>query len=157
MAWFESIPIHQERLPITPKQIKSLAEASKEIANRLSLSLPHERLREVLSALRFPSLSARLEKAIFTIRTSYGDDIVGADLLENCLIAKKIRDNAAHGNVPTDPVALRKMVDVIQSLELVCALSMLLQLKSDRNSIYDARRHSLLTHYWNKKFRERNS
>ncbi|WP_208346332.1 hypothetical protein, partial [Aetokthonos hydrillicola] len=100
MAWFESLPLYQQRLKISSKQIDKLAERSKRAARELGISTTEQRLRETLSALRYPSLASRIERAIKKLRVRFGKEIVGSDLIELCLTGIKIRNHAAHGNTP---------------------------------------------------------
>lgn len=148
MAWFESIPTNIQGPKITNSQIEKLAAAARRRAGELEVSITTQRLREVLRMVKYLPLHERIERAIKMIKNKFGAEYVKATLLEDCVSAIKIRNSAAHGSSP-GRVSGREWFNMVHALELVCALSMLLDLKVQKKTLKLVNRHPLMSYQWN--------
>jgi hypothetical protein len=127
-AWFEAIPLYQERSGILRPQIAKLATAAYREAQEQSIEIDKNRLREVLSELKHRPLKERMALAVGRVRARFGCGVVPPEIDTDCREAVRLRNLAAHGRLTTDDFDFPSFVRAIDAAQMVCFLSMLVDL-----------------------------
>ncbi|TIN09391.1 hypothetical protein [Mesorhizobium sp.] len=134
MAWFESIPTYQVDSGITDAQLKDVRKAARQESCIKALGISDKRLSEVVNSLKQIPLVERFEKAIADILNQFGDDILPETIIGDCKLAKRFRDEAAHGarDRSTDP---REYFIAMAAVETVAYLATMRELGISKDII----------------------
>ncbi len=125
MAWFEAIPTYKMDDLVSRRGIEKLYEQVRAMSEFETLSIPNDRLKQVLGEMRRLPLNERIEKAYQDISRALGDRYFLSSFIDDCKLAKKIRDNAAHGNPPdleNDFGTLLRASSAIETLALFATI-----------------------------------
>lgn len=125
MAWFESLPDFQGHASFSNRKLSVLKEAVSNLLEFKELGISKERLA-ILGELRRPLLVDRIERAFRSMRSKYSKDIFSSELLDFCKLAKKYRDEAAHGGAGDSVDEFHKLImasTAIETLTFACTLA----------------------------------
>lgn len=86
--------------------------------------------------VRLP-LAERFNQAIKDVRTTFGEDVLGADIEQDCGVAIKLRNDAAHGSYSAIEENFREFVIATSAVETLAILATLRELGVDRERIRD--------------------
>ncbi len=133
-AWFESIPDYLFEDCVTKGQLDKLRPKIRELDEFKSLNVSNEHLSGVLSALQRRPLSERINTAIADLRQILGGDLVPSTLEQDCKLAKKLRDEAAHGAQDTLSDNFSRYVLAISAIETLAFLATIRNLTEGINT-----------------------
>jgi hypothetical protein len=128
-AWFEAIPPYKEESGISRSEIDKLAKAAGQKARELSIGVDTSRIKEVLGELKRVPLKKRMTLAVGRVRARFGGSVIPAEVDRDCLEAVRLRNLAAHGSLATNDFDFPSFARAIDAVQMVCFLSMLLDLE----------------------------
>lgn len=137
MAWFESIPDYKLDSGLTKAALTRFKKDARNLPSFEKLGVSSERLSQVLNELVRLPLAERFNLAIRDVRTTFGEDVVGADIEQDCELAIKLRNDAAHGSHSGIEDNFLEFVIATSAVETVAILATLRELGIDRVRIRD--------------------
>ncbi|WMT87807.1 hypothetical protein NO932_04170 [Pelagibacterium sp. 26DY04] len=137
MAWFESIPDYKLDSGLTQTALTRFRRDARNLDSFERLGVPSERLSQVLNELVRLPLAERFNQAIRDVRTTFGEDVLGASIEQDCRLAIKLRNDAAHGSHGAIEENFREFVIATSAVETLAVLATLRELGVDRKRIRD--------------------
>jgi hypothetical protein len=133
-AWFESIPDYLVDECVTDKQLRKLRPKIKQLPEFASLNISDKHLADACSGLKRRPLSERMDSAVSDLRKMLGLDLVPTTLETDCKLAKRLRDEAAHGLPDSSDGDFLRYVVATSAIETLAFLATLRRLTLDRET-----------------------
>jgi hypothetical protein len=137
MAWFESIPDYKLDSGLNKSAFRRFKQDACDLGSFEKLGVPSSRLSQVLQELIRLPLAERFQRAIVDVRATFGDDVLGASIEQDCQLAIKLRNDAAHGSHSVIEENFREFVIATSAVETVATLATLRELGIDCKRIRD--------------------
>ena len=137
MAWFESIPDYKLDSGLTQAALTRFKRDARKLPSFEELGVPSERLSQVLKELVRLPLAERFNRAIKDVGTTFGEDVLGAGIEQDCGAAIKLRNDAAHGSHSPIEENFREFFIATSAVETLAILATLRELGVDRKRIRD--------------------
>lgn len=137
MAWFESIPDYKLDSGLTKWALVNFRRAARQLHSFKELNIEPARLSEVLNALFCLPLAERFNRAIKDVRTTFGEDVLGENIEQDCELAIKLRNDAAHGSHRAIEENFLEVVIATSAVETLAILTTFRDLGIDSKRIRD--------------------